>query len=113
MCPFISCVAVLLPHPVGCTSVFASKSEVPFVGPFGCKESFVAHSIHAAYLDSKARRLRSFSHSTTNLVRSAHSNLMAKEMEPGDFHVAVKRREFTDTPWRWEILAAGKTRAVA
>jgi hypothetical protein len=35
------------------------------------------------------------------------------ELEPGDFHVAVKRREFTDTPWRWEIWAAGKTRAVA
>jgi hypothetical protein len=35
------------------------------------------------------------------------------ELEPGDFHIAVKRREHTDTPWRWEIWAAGKTRPVA
>ena len=32
--------------------------------------------------------------------------------EPGDFHVAVKRRESTSTPWRWEIWAAGKAKAV-
>jgi hypothetical protein len=40
---------------------------------------------------------------------------MSKEMElePSDFHVAVKRREHTDTPWRWEIWTAGKTKAVA
>ena len=40
---------------------------------------------------------------------------MSKEMElePSDFHVAVKRREHTDTPWRWEIWAAGKTKAIA
>jgi hypothetical protein len=40
---------------------------------------------------------------------------MSKEMElePGDFHLAVKRREYTDTPWRWEIWAAGKTKPVA
>jgi hypothetical protein len=35
------------------------------------------------------------------------------ELERADFHVAVKRREYSDTPWRWEIWAAGKTRAVA
>jgi hypothetical protein len=35
------------------------------------------------------------------------------ELEPDDFHVAVKRREYMDTPWRWEIWAAGKTKAVA
>jgi hypothetical protein len=33
-------------------------------------------------------------------------------LEPGDFHVAVRRRDFADAPWRWEIWAAGKTRAV-
>jgi hypothetical protein len=35
------------------------------------------------------------------------------ELEPGDFHLAVKRRDSTETPWRWEIWAAGKTKAVA
>jgi hypothetical protein len=35
------------------------------------------------------------------------------ELEPGDFHLAVKRREYTAMPWRWEIWAAGKTRPVA
>jgi hypothetical protein len=35
------------------------------------------------------------------------------ELEPRDFHLAVKRREHTDTPWRWEIWAAGKGRPVA
>ena len=34
------------------------------------------------------------------------------EMEPDDFHVAVRRREHTKTPWRWEIWAAAQTRAV-
>jgi hypothetical protein len=34
-------------------------------------------------------------------------------LEPSDFHVAVRRREFTEAPWRWEIWAAGKTKAVA
>jgi hypothetical protein len=34
------------------------------------------------------------------------------ELEPSDFHIAVKRREYTDTPWRWEIWAAGRTRPV-
>jgi hypothetical protein len=48
-------------------------------------------------------------------VRAAHSEPMSDEteLEPGDFHIAVKRRDYTDTPWRWEIWAAGKTRAVA
>jgi hypothetical protein len=35
------------------------------------------------------------------------------ELEPIDFHLAVKRREFTTMPWRWEIWAPGKTRPVA
>jgi hypothetical protein len=35
------------------------------------------------------------------------------ELEPGDFHIAVKRGDRTDAPWRWEIWAAGKTRPVA
>jgi len=35
------------------------------------------------------------------------------ELGPSDFHIAVKRREYTASPWRWEIWAAGKTRAVA
>jgi hypothetical protein len=35
------------------------------------------------------------------------------ELEPADFHVAIKRREYSNMPWRWEIWAAGKTRAVA
>ena len=34
------------------------------------------------------------------------------ELDPSDFHVAVKRREPPDKPWRWEIWAAGKTKAV-
>jgi hypothetical protein len=34
------------------------------------------------------------------------------ELEPADYHVAVRRREHSDTPWRWEIWAAGKTKAV-
>jgi hypothetical protein len=33
------------------------------------------------------------------------------ELEPGDFHIAVKRREHSQTPWRWEIWAAGRTKA--
>jgi hypothetical protein len=35
------------------------------------------------------------------------------ELEPRDFHLAVKRRDYSDTPWRWEIWAAGKTKALA
>ena len=35
------------------------------------------------------------------------------ELEPDDFHVAVKRRAYTVAPWRWEIWAAGKTKPVA
>ena len=31
------------------------------------------------------------------------------ELEPGDYHVAIRRREYTATPWRWEIWAAGRT----
>jgi hypothetical protein len=31
--------------------------------------------------------------------------------EPGDFHLAVKRRDHAETPWRWEIWEAGKTKA--
>ena len=39
--------------------------------------------------------------------------MMSKnELEPGDFHVAVRRREHTSTPWRWEIWAAVHTKAV-
>jgi hypothetical protein len=34
------------------------------------------------------------------------------DLEPGDFHLAVRRREHTETPWRWEIWAAGRTKAV-
>jgi hypothetical protein len=34
------------------------------------------------------------------------------KLEPSDFHVAVRRREHAETPWRWEIWAAGKTKAV-
>jgi len=34
------------------------------------------------------------------------------ELEPGDFHWAVRRREHSETPWRWEIWAAGHTKAV-
>jgi hypothetical protein len=34
------------------------------------------------------------------------------EPEPSDFHVAVRRREHTETPWYWEIWAAGKTKSV-
>jgi hypothetical protein len=38
--------------------------------------------------------------------------LIMNEMERGDYHVAVRRREHTETPWRWEIWAAGKSKAV-
>jgi hypothetical protein len=40
---------------------------------------------------------------------------MSKEikLEPGDFHVAVRRREHAEVPWRWEIWAAGRTKSVA
>jgi hypothetical protein len=34
------------------------------------------------------------------------------ELDPSDFHVAVRRREHTERPWRWEIWEAGKTKAV-
>jgi hypothetical protein len=34
------------------------------------------------------------------------------ELEPVDLHLAVKRREHTTMPWRWEIWAPGKTRPV-
>jgi hypothetical protein len=33
------------------------------------------------------------------------------ELGPNDYHVAVRRREHSATPWRWEIWAAGKTKA--
>ena len=33
------------------------------------------------------------------------------DLEPGDFHVAVKRREHPHARWRWEIWAAGRTKA--
>ena len=43
-----------------------------------------------------------------------HSIMSEKtELEPTDFHLAVKRREYTLTPWKWEIWAAGKSRPVA
>jgi hypothetical protein len=38
--------------------------------------------------------------------------MFTDELQPGDFHVAVKRRDHTETPWRWEIWAAAKTRAI-
>jgi len=34
------------------------------------------------------------------------------EMEPGDYHVAVRRRDHSGAPWRWEISAAAQTKAV-
>ena len=34
------------------------------------------------------------------------------ELEPRDFHVVVKRREYTAKPWRWEIWAPARTKAV-
>jgi len=46
-------------------------------------------------------------------MRLAHSTMSDEtELEPFDFHLAVKRREHAMTPWRWEIWAAGKTRPV-
>jgi hypothetical protein len=54
------------------------------------------------------------SHSATKFMRAAHSTMSDEtELEPSDFHLAVKRRDYTAAPWRWEIWAAGKTRAVA
>jgi hypothetical protein len=46
-------------------------------------------------------------------VRSAFDMSDETELGPGDFHLAVKRRDYTDEPWRWEIWAAGKAKAVA
>jgi len=57
--------------------------------------------------------LRSFPRPSTNFARRRQTMPKELQLEPGDFHLAVKRREYTDTPWRWEIWAAGKTKAVA
>jgi hypothetical protein len=35
-----------------------------------------------------------------------------KDLDPSDFHVAVRRRDHTETPWYWEISAAARTKAV-
>ena len=46
-------------------------------------------------------------------MRQQRNETMSKnELEPSDFHVAVRRREHTLTPWRWEIWAAVHTKAV-
>ena len=34
------------------------------------------------------------------------------DLEPSDFHVAVRRREHAETPWYWELWAAARTKAV-
>ncbi len=34
------------------------------------------------------------------------------ELEPRDYHLAVRRREHSETPWRWEIWAAARTKPV-
>jgi hypothetical protein len=34
------------------------------------------------------------------------------DLKPSDFHVAVRRRVHTLTPWRWEIYAAGRSKPV-
>jgi hypothetical protein len=33
-------------------------------------------------------------------------------VEPGDYHVAVRRRDHSETPWRWEIWVAGRSKSV-
>jgi hypothetical protein len=38
--------------------------------------------------------------------------MFTNELEPSDFHVAVRRREHSETPWRWEIWAAAHTKAM-
>ena len=35
-----------------------------------------------------------------------------KNLDPSDFHVAVRRREHMETPWYWEIWAAARTKSV-
>ena len=35
-----------------------------------------------------------------------------KDLDPIDFHVAVRRRDHTAAPWYWEISAAARTKAV-
>jgi hypothetical protein len=35
-----------------------------------------------------------------------------EDLGPRDYHVAVRRREHADTPWRWEIWAAGRVKSV-
>ena len=38
---------------------------------------------------------------------------MSKDnLDPSDFHVAVRRRDHTEKPWYWEISAATRTKAV-
>ena len=34
------------------------------------------------------------------------------QLEPCDFHVAVRRREHSKTPWRWEVWGAGRSKVV-
>jgi hypothetical protein len=34
------------------------------------------------------------------------------ELEPSDYHLAVRRREHSETPWQWEIWAAGHNKAI-
>jgi hypothetical protein len=34
------------------------------------------------------------------------------DMEPGDFHVVVKRNNHVEPSWRWEIFAAGRAKFI-
>jgi hypothetical protein len=34
------------------------------------------------------------------------------DLEPGDFHVTVRRRDHTAKPWYWEVWAAARTKSV-
>jgi hypothetical protein len=34
------------------------------------------------------------------------------DLEPGDFHVVVKRNNHVEPSWRWEIFAAGRAKFI-
>jgi hypothetical protein len=71
----------------------------------------------AMLLNSKGSTLSSPSGGTcpaASLLRICPLNCdMSKDvLEPGDFHLAVRRQYHPRTPWRWEIWAAGRSRPV-
>jgi hypothetical protein len=49
-------------------------------------------------------------------LRASAHHIMSKDtddLRPEDYHLAVRRREHSEKPWRWEIWAAGRTKVTA